>query len=186
MTGEPVPLPAIEMPVVVGAPYTWTYGSASSGYKPSIEYWKTNNSTKTWIEIIKDRNSIIPIDALKNKAISIIRNYFDPDNFTLGQVLNIGELYNRLVLEDGIDDVRTVLNTTERGLETFSGLSFITWPNTPIFADFKNNGDTVPPEPEQFTNIYSYMPFQYPKFIDQLNNQVKVLYSISNQIDVEY
>jgi hypothetical protein len=107
-----------------------------SGYIPSATLSK-KDITLGWfadsgffnhckIYIYKNRNSIIPIDALKTQFINTIVDFFDPSNLKLGTTLNFNLLNNSLLAIDGINTIKTVyLNGSTE--ETFEGLSFAKW-----------------------------------------------------------
>lgn len=78
------------------------------------------------IYIYKNRNSIIPIDALKTQFINTIVDFFDPKNLKLGMVVDLNSLTNKLLNIDGINSIKTVY-LTESVEEIYDGLSFAKW-----------------------------------------------------------
>jgi hypothetical protein len=90
---------------------------------PYRDLYKTSK-----IKITRDSKSKINKETLKNKIVALIINFFDPKNNKLGQTINLSNLSSDILKLEGVNRITTI-----NGLESFNGLSFISW--NPVFEN---------------------------------------------------
>jgi hypothetical protein len=144
-----------------------------------IRDWDTNVENK--IVLIRDNNTMTSVERIKQKANSIVLDFFKLENQSLGAMIDINNLYNQLMAIDGVKKVQTSylksgdpINKTEY----FDGLSFALW--TSYLLDGKD-----------FTTItgnYKLLSFQFPILLDPDNfiNLIDVVSDIFNISNIEF
>ena len=80
------------------------------------------------LKITRDSKSKINKETLKNRIVALITNFFDPKNNKLGQTINLSNLSSDILKLEGVNRITTI-----NGLESFNGLSFISW--NPVFEN---------------------------------------------------
>lgn len=100
-------------------------------------YMKGSYSTKDWdplfenkIVLVRDRNTMISVERIRQKAISIVQDFFSIALNTLGGTINIDDLFNQLSAIDGVASVRMRYIKTGEPDSTaswYDGLSFRIW-----------------------------------------------------------
>jgi hypothetical protein len=90
---------------------------------PYRDLYKTSK-----LKITRDSKSKINKETLKNRIVALITNFFDPKNNKLGQTINLSNLSSDILKLEGVNRITTI-----NGLESFNGLSFISW--NPVFEN---------------------------------------------------
>ena len=145
----------------------------------TIFEWDTKNENT--IELIRDRNTMITVERIKQRAVSIVQTFFQTSNNKLGQTLNINDLYNSLALIDGVKQVRMRYladGATGSTAEYYDGLSFAIWTQHIIEgADLTTISGT-----------YKLRSFQFPFLLDSNNiaNRINVVSDSFAVADIEY
>jgi hypothetical protein len=115
------------------------------------------------LTIVRQNNNKIQKDVIKNKVITTIRNFFNPQKNSLGQNLLLSNLTASILGIEGVKSVRTT-NTNEN--INYNGVSFLAWntvyPNDDIT---QINQDTTLP-------FYKFPYLYYPNTI---NNYIEVI-----------
>lgn len=133
------------------------------------------------IQLVRDRNTMITVERIKQKAVSIIQDFFATANNKLGQTLNINNLYNSLSSINGVKQVRTKYlanGSAASSAEYYDGLSFAIWTQHII-------------EGADLTTIsgsYKLKSFQFPFLLDANNiaNRIEVASDSFSVADIEY
>ena len=133
------------------------------------------------IQLIRDRNTMITVERIKQRAINIIQNFFLLENNKIGQVIDVNSLYNQLLAIDGVKDVRTkylVSGQPESTAEYYDGLSFATW--TPHIIE---GADLT-----RVSGNYKLKSFQFPFLYESssISNRVEVSSDTYNVSEIEY
>jgi hypothetical protein len=135
---------------------------------------------ENWIEILRDKNSIVPVEKIKKVVIDTIKNYFDPSKFILGQIINISELNTKIMSVDGVSKVRTVFvpkGHSTGSSEYFNGLRFAYWTK-----EILNGSDLT-----ISSGNVELEKFQFPTLLDvDLEKRVKVVFDTSGQPSIEF
>lgn len=145
----------------------------------NIFNWDPNNENK--IELIRDRNTFITVERIKQRALNVIRNFFSLENNKLGQSININNLYSSLMAIDGVKEVRTSYlpnGAPSSQTQYFDGLSFGIWtPHILKGADI-----------QKISGSYKIKDFQFPNLLDSnaLGNRVSVIADSFSIPEVEY
>jgi hypothetical protein len=115
--------------VVPMDPFIVTFAPYLDGSYDPID-WDTGYENT--IQLVRDRNTMITAERIKQKAVSTVQDFFSLQNCRIGMTVNIDDLYAKLSSIDGVAAVRTAyLKTGEASGRTryFSGLSFACWTN---------------------------------------------------------
>jgi len=133
------------------------------------------------IEIVRDRNTMITVERIKQRVVQTIQDFFGVDNNVLGGTINIDTLYNSIMAIDGVKEVRTKYKLTGAAESTavrFDGLSFAIWSQHLIQgADFT-----------RISGNWKIKSFQFPFLLDSVNfsNKIEVLNDNYNISEIEY
>jgi hypothetical protein len=177
LTAEPLVLTALDVnfvPCLVDNAY-------------DITDWDAN--VENYIEVLKDKNSFISVEKIREEVVLTIRDYFNAEDLKLGQNIDLRELQSQLLAIDGVSQIRTAyrpLHTTTsdpvgcEDVKYFDGLSFAYW--TPSLVNGKDleviNGNV------QMRN------FQFPRLLDlqffRADERIKVVYEAFGSPSVEY
>ena len=165
LTAEIIPCDPLIVTVV---PYiTGTY---------RLSTWDPNFENK--IQLVRDSNTMISAEKIKQKAVSAIQTFFLLSKCELGMSLDINSLYNSLTAIDGVSSVRMKYLANGASTSTaqfYSGLSFAIWTSSLVDgADFM-----------KISGNYKLKSFQFPVLYDSDNigNYVEVLsdnYTVDN------
>lgn len=133
------------------------------------------------IQIVRDRNTLITVERIKQRAISIIQSFFANENNILGMTIDINSLYNQLMAIDGVKEVKTKylpVGQPVSSTQYYDGLTFAMWTQHIINgADFKT-----------ISGNYKLKSFQFPILLDSNNitNRIEVSSDSYNISEVEY
>ncbi len=158
------------------------YVNISPYFKGTYSFtdWDVNKENK--IQLIRDRNTMITAESIKQNAINIIYDFFRINNCRLGMTLDFNTLYNKLMAISGVKGVRTkYLSSTETNQnksEFYDGLRFALWTNTLVLGD-------------DFTVVsgnYKLRDFQFPLLFDfeKISERIEVAHDNYNITEVEY
>lgn len=145
----------------------------------SLNTFDSNFENK--IQLIRDRNTLITVERIKQRAINIIQTFFSNSNNTLGMTIDLNSLYNQLMAIDGVKAVRTKYLQNNQPVSTtqyYDGLSFAMWTQHIINgADFKT-----------ISGNYKLKSFQFPILLDSnsISNRIEVSSDSFNINEVEY
>lgn len=141
-----------------------------------LSNWDSNYENK--IQLVRDSNTMISAEKIKQKAVSAIQSFFLLTNCSLGMSLDINALYNTLSAIDGVRSVRMKYLANGASASTaqyYSGLSFAIWTSALVDgADFM-----------KISGNYKLKSFQFPVLYnsESVGNCVEVLsdnYTIDN------
>lgn len=121
----------------------------------------TNLADNCKLVIVRENTNKIQKEALRNRVVEIIKDFFDPKNNSLGQNLLLSDLTSRILSVVGIKSVYTE-NTVEN--LRFTGVSLLGW--NPVYPDddiYILNQDTRLPF---FKFPYLNYPVSITNFID--------------------
>lgn len=177
LTHEPVYLKPLD---VYFAPCAQTEEQAMQMYfSNDTTMFDANNYS--YFEITIDNNTLYANSNIQQQIATKIQNFFNEDNFKLGQLVNYNDLLDDIYEIGSITNVRTVYYNTETGEKRIQiGLSFATWTST--FIDY---GDDL----EISTNSRSLETFQFPILYNSANiaSKIKVIRKSVNNINtVQY
>ena len=147
--------------------------SASNKYK----YFDEN--AKSYLEITVDDNVLYSPINIQNQVHRIIIDFFKPQNFSLGQLINYNDLTQKILNIKGINRIRTVYFDPAGKYEQqriLDGISFATWTN-----GFIDLGDDL-----QISNTSrSLEVFQFPKLYreEQLQSKIKIIKKSLNTVN---
>lgn len=192
LTSKPIILNSVETYFTPGLFYEINDSRVTNGvyytkgvYKSSdgsyfVQDEKLQDNADNWIEIIKDKTSYVSSEKIKQNVITQIKNFFEPQNNKLGQVVNINDLYINLINIPGVKNVRTCFRNVvnNRPLsETYyyNGLSFLVYTKKVV------NGADI----QIAQGSFKLENFQFPQlaFSSYLTNKVIVI-SESNQSNI--
>lgn len=145
----------------------------------NIKDFDSNYENK--IQLVRDRNTLITVERIKQRAISIIQSFFANENNKLGQTIDINNLYNQLISIDGVKEVKTKylpVGQPDSSTQYYDGLTFAMWTQHIINgADFKT-----------ISGNYKLKSFQFPILLDSNNisNRIEVSSDSYNISEVEY
>jgi hypothetical protein len=178
LTAEPIILSTLDrvfVPAVKNNNYDTT---GATGWDPCIE---------NWIEVERDKNSIVSAERIKQDVIEIIRNFFDPEITSIGATVDLRQLQQNIEGIEGVSRVRTAFlskadqekNRCDK-TEYFNGLSFATWTSKVISgADLKI-----------FAGNEKVEDFQFPELLDEaqlkLEARVKIVFDALGNPSIEY
>jgi len=151
----------------------------------SIDSWDTHYENK--IQLVKERNTLMTTEKIRQNAISIIKEFFNLSNCKLGMKVDINDLYNQLTAISGVQLVRTKYlpyNTTtstyypESSAQYYNGLMFATW------TKFIVNGADI----QKFSGGYQLENFQFPYLYNSstIGNLIEVYSDTFSAEEVEY
>ena len=144
-----------------------------------ITDWDPNNENK--IQLIRDRNTMITVERIQQKAIDIFQRFFKIENQSLGNTIKVNDLYNQLMAIDGVKMVRTkylVDGQPESTAEYYEGLSLALWTQHILLGD----------DMTTISGNYKLKSFQFPFLLDSSTfiNKVEVSADSYQISEVEY
>lgn len=131
----------------------------------------------SFIEITIENNTLYANSNIQQRVAKIIQEFFNEDNFKIGQLINNSVLLDKIYEIGAISNIRTVYYNTETGEKRITpGLSFATWSATYIDA-----GDDL----DISNTSVSLEPFQFPKLYNSANivNKIKVIRKAINDVN---
>lgn len=138
-------------------------------YKFDINETKLTADWKPPVKIVieKKPNTYVNNEQIKEQINKIIIDYFSLNVQTLGNIINISELYKQLINLGYIESIKTVNIPEDDPYNTYSvdGLSFACFSPTPV------NGKDF----EIFTHVKKLQPFQFAVlYTDTLINLIEI------------
>ena len=107
---------------------------------------KDNNefdpACNSYIELTVDDSSVYSTTDIYNQAVKKIQDFFNEDNFRLGQMVDYSKLSEQILAIRGINRIRTVYSNPAdemQPLKIVPGVSFATW--TSSFIDLGDDLD---------------------------------------------
>jgi len=97
------------------------YLGVDLGLSPDNSYPKIDDLENTILEVTTSTSNV-DVNNIKTQISNIIKTYFLPSNFELGQTINLQELTNDILNIAGISSI-----STKNGTRTTSGLNFYIW-----------------------------------------------------------
>ena len=135
----------------------------------------------SFIEVTIENNTLYANSNIQQRVAKIIQDFFNEDNFKIGQLINNSSLLDKIYEIGAISNIRTVYYNTETGEKRIiPGLSFATWS-----ASYIDAGDDL----DISNTSTSLEPFQFPKLYNSANivNKIKVIRKAINDVNtVQY
>jgi hypothetical protein len=122
-----------------------------------------NDLNQSKLLIYKTSNTRRASSAIINDVINVIKNYFNKQTSTLGQLINLSQMTTDMLNVDGVDNIKTYRADTDTYL---NGLSFLVWNESYPSADINI-----------CTQNLQLEFFKYPIFnnIDNLASRINVI-----------
>lgn len=156
-----------------------TFVPANVNNNYDIDNWDPN--FENWIEILKDKNSMVPVEKLREQVTQTIKAYFDENRLYIGQNVDLNAIQTDLMEIEGVKKISTVYK--EGGLESnntpqyFEGLRFASWTKALVDGADLNIS----------TGNISLQPFQFPVLkTDDFGSRIQVVFESFGQPSVEY
>jgi hypothetical protein len=129
---------------------------------------------KTKLQIIKDPNSRRDNNSLILDVVSVFSDYFDRDNITLGQTLNLSDLTTSILSIAGVKNIQTI--RTDDPSIGYTGLSMVAW--NPVY----------PTDTRLVTKNTAFAYFKYLFLNDKEHFKDKITVSSTTRIyeNIEY
>jgi len=160
-------------------PFTTVFAPYLKGDYDLKNSWDTNSENK--IIITRSTNTMVSVERIHQNAVQIILDFFKLENQSLGNTIDINNLYNQLMAIDGVEKVQTsYLQDGEPASKTeyYNGLSFAFWtPHIINGADF-----------DKITGNYKILNFQFPVLLNpgNITNLINVTSDIYNISNIEF
>lgn len=140
-----------------------------------------DKDNESYLEVTLDDNTLYANNDIRQQVKNIVIDFFDEDNFELGQTIDFSLLANKILNISAVNRIRTVYRNKSTGASRIiNGISFATW--TPSIIDL---GDDM--------NVSSVSRtlevFQFPKLYRSadLQSKIKVIRkSISSANSIQY
>jgi len=95
---------------------------------------------ESYLEVTLDDNTLYSNNDIRQQVKNIVLDYFNEDNFTLGQTIDFSSLANRILNISSVNRIRTVYRNKMTGASRIiNGISFATW--TPTLIDLGDDMD---------------------------------------------
>ena len=159
-------------------PFMTTFSPYMAGTY-DIFNWDVNNENT--IQLVRDRNTLITVERIQQRAIGIIQDFFSTSNCKIGMTINIHELYTQLTAIDGVYKVRTAyLKNGDAPGNTiyFEGLNFAMWTGHIMSGiDLQTVNGNI-----------KLRNFQFPTLYDPANigNKIQIISDSYNVAGIEY
>ena len=142
---------------------------SKNGVAPSID-----DIQKTELYVVKNANSRRDITAIQKDINNIFVNYFDRSNCTLGQIIDINGLTNKVLSVDGVETIYT--RRTDDNTIRYEGLSMLVW--NPIYTN----------DMKYITQNLTMSYYQFPFLNNSTNfvNKVNVQTTYKTFENIEY
>ena len=142
------------------------------GWDPNVE---------NVIEIVKDSNSIITPEKIKNNIINVMRKFFDPAKHTIGGNVDFNKLQSDMLAVGGVKGIRTVYTPTGTNTRmVFNGLSFASWTEKLATGEDK----------QIVKGNIQVKAFQFPKLVDDLSlkleKRIKIVFESFNSTRIDF
>jgi hypothetical protein len=139
------------------------YMAINFGISLPIENLTKEVYKETKLIIVKKTDSRINDDEIRGSIAKIFENYFDPNNSSLGQTLDLTELNNSVGSVNGVKNFYTRRITSDGRTLTSNGISILVWNSIydkeDIFVTTQN---------------YNLKYFQFPYLYDKENLLVRI------------
>lgn len=136
---------------------------------------------ESYLEVTLDDNTLYSNNDIKTEVEGIVLNFFNENNFTLGQTVNFADLANQIINLHSVIRLRTVYKNEQTGeSRIINGISFATWTSNIIDV-----GDDM----DVSSVSRTLEVFQFPKLYRSadLAAKIKVIRkSISNVNSIQY
>jgi len=139
------------------------YNDPNSPY--DINNWDPN--FENYIEILVDENALIAPEIVKSKVCAVLEQFFDENNQTIGNLIDLNILTSNIFSVEGVKRIRTVYVPTIPGTNRIiNGLRFACWTNSIVEgADL-----------DYITGTHQLELFQFPEYLEtNFQNRVKVI-----------
>jgi len=141
--------------------------------------WDINHENK--IVLVRDRNTMITVERIKQRAIQIIQDFFSIKNNKLGQNVDINSLYNQLSAIDGVKEVKTSYcpyGSPANMTQYYDGLSFAKWTQHIILGEDKT----------KISGNFKLKSFQFPILFNSttISNKISVAADSLQISEIEY
>lgn len=136
-----------------------------------------NANNYSYIELTINDDTIFTNTDIQNKTAQIIRDYFNEEKCQLGQIIDLSELTTKILIDTGIQKIRTIYNNGKGKIKIINGLSFASWS-----ADYIDRGEDL-----DISNVTKTLElFQFPKLYNgnNLESQIKVIRKTINNINI--
>lgn len=110
------------------------YMAVDFGISANNESLTPEISNTTGLQIVKSTNIIRNSDSIREETYNAILDYFNNNNITLGQEIDVSGLLSSLLSISGVDSIRTHRRDTDTSV---SGISLMIW--NPVYDDIDIN-----------------------------------------------
>ena len=110
------------------------YMAVDFGISATNEQLNPEISNSTGLQIVKSTNIIRNSDSIREESYNVILDYFNNNNITLGQEIDINGLLSSLLSISGVDSIRTYRRDTDTSV---AGLSLMIW--NPVYDNIDIN-----------------------------------------------
>jgi hypothetical protein len=156
-----------------------TFVPAHTDNNYDIDNWDPD--VENWIEILKDKNTLVPVEKIRETVIRTIVSYFDKSRLYIGQSVDLNVLQTKISEIEGVKKISTVYKAG--GLESnntpqyFDGLRFAYWTKALVDgADLTISNGNI-----------GLQQFQFPSLKeDDFSQRVQVVFESFGQPSVEY
>lgn len=129
-----------------------------------------DSDAESYLEVTLNDNTVYTTTSIKTQVANVITDFFNENNFEIGDSINFNDLLDKILEINGIERVRTVWINPDDSTDYLiaNGLSFATWSSSYIDV-----GDDL----DISTSTKILEPFQFPKLYIQssLVNKIKVI-----------
>ncbi len=136
---------------------------------------------ESYLEVTIDDNTLYANIDMTNKVKNVIRQFFNENNFTLGQIVDYSKLTEQIYALGSISRLRTIWRDPESGQEIIlPGVAFATWT-----AQLIDIGDDL----DVSTTSRSLESFQFPRLYKSgsIENKIKIIRkTIGNNTSIQY
>jgi hypothetical protein len=169
LTSEPIIQPALDV--------TFVPAAVNNGY--DIDNWDPN--IENWIEILKDKNSLIPSEKIRENALQILTNFFDSNKLYVGQTIDLNGLHNQLRNIEGVKKVSTVYR--EGGFDSGNATTSADGIRMAYWTKALVNGADL----SLVSGNIDLLDFQFAVLkTDDISSRVKIVFESFGQPSVEY
>jgi hypothetical protein len=169
LTSEPIIQSALDV--------TFVPAAINNGY--DIDNWDPD--IENWIEILKDKNSLIPSEKIRENALQILTNFFDSNKLYVGQTIDLNDLHNQLRNIEGVKKVSTVYR--EGGFDSGNATTSADGIRMAYWTKALVNGADL----SLVSGNIDLLDFQFAVLkTDDISSRVKIVFESFGQPSVEY